>query len=140
MGEYALQIYRASSGQWAGVVSDAGNELARVAGCTSPREVAEGMREQFPLIRVTRRLQTPPLVVAALEGRGDAGALDADERELFDELLSEAFDTPTPQELAFFAELREKGGGVGYDEQGRLVRGRPGGGVEVLREDDDSEG
>lgn len=129
MGECTLQIYRASSGQWSGIVNDDGNELARVAGCASPREVADAAREQFPLIAVTRHLQTPVRVVAALEGRGDADALDADEHELFDELLGEALATATPQELAFFAELREKGGSVGYDMQGRLVRGLPGGDV-----------
>lgn len=139
MDELTLQIYHAPSGQWSGVVSEGSNELARLAGCASPREVADTAREQFQSIRVVRHAQTPARVVAALEGRGDASQLDVDESELFDELLGEALDTPTAEELMFFAKLKDRGGGVGYDEQGRLVRGLPGGGVEVLREADGSE-
>lgn len=138
MGERTLQIYRTSSGQWLGVVSEDGHELVRVTGCASPREVTDTARDQFPMIAATRHPQTPARVVAALEGRGDADALDSDERELFDELFGEALAMPTPQTVALLAKLREEGGGVGYDEQGRLVRGLPGGGVEVLRDADGS--
>lgn len=140
MDELTLQIYHAPSGQWSGVVSEGSNELARLAGCASPRETADTAREQFPSIHVVRHAQTPARVVAALDGRGDASQLDVDESELFDELLGEALETPTAEELAFFAKMHEEGGGIGYDEQGRLVRGLPGGGVEVLREAGDPEG
>jgi hypothetical protein len=40
----------------------------------------------------------------------------------------------SPEAVQFFAGRRERGGGVGMDEHGRLVRGLPGGGVEVIKE------
>ena len=46
------------------------------------------------------------------------------------------FVGPHPQAVKFFAALRERGGGVGYDDQGRLVWGLPGGGIDVVRDAD----
>lgn len=71
-------------------------------------------------------------VRAALDGRLSADALEPDEREIFDDQLGEAFSTPSAKAQAFFANRRQRGGGIGYDDEGRLVRGLPGGQVEVL--------
>jgi hypothetical protein len=62
---------------------------------------------------------------AALDGHLSADVLEPDEREFFDDQLGEAFDTPSAQAQAFFANHRQRGGGVGYDDEGRLVRGLP---------------
>lgn len=107
MGELTLQIYRAAPRRWSGIVSDDGSELTGIVDCASPREVAATVREQFPLIRVVQHPQTSARVVAALEGRGDANVLDADESELFAELFGEALSTPTAETRAFVAKLRE---------------------------------
>lgn len=92
--EPTLQIYRAPSGEWAGVVCEDAEERARIAGCASPREVADTAREQWSSIRCTRHEQTPEKVVAALEGRFDATKLEPDEQELFDELCNESLELP----------------------------------------------
>ena len=74
-------------------------------------------------------------VQAALEGRFDAGQLTAEEAEVYYPQESEAMEKyETPEGRAFLARLRAKGGGSGVDEQGRLVRGRPDGSFEVLKE------
>lgn len=138
--ELALRIFRSASRRWNGLVCEGDAELAWIEECASPHEVVDIARDQFPMIRVVKHSQTPARVVAALEGRdGGADGLDDDERELFDELLGEALDAPSAESEAFYAKLREQGGGVGYDDQDRLVRGLPGGGVEVIEEPHDSE-
>lgn len=71
-------------------------------------------------------------VRAALEGRFDADELEPDEYAIFEDLLGEALRTPLPQAEAFFEKRRQEGGGVGYDDEGRLVCGLPGGGEEVI--------
>jgi len=68
-------------------------------------------------------------VRAALAGRLDAESLEIEERETFEDLL---FRAPSPEAEAYFEQLRREGGGVGYDAEGRLVRGLPGGGEEVI--------
>ncbi|HWX65761.1 MAG TPA: hypothetical protein VNZ27_04955 [Rhodanobacter sp.] len=76
-------------------------------------------------------------VQAALEGRYDPDQLAPSERKIFDDLLGQVLAVPTTEELAFFAQMREQGGGVGYDELGRLVRGLPNGDSEII---DDADG
>lgn len=76
--------------------------------------------------------------MAALEGRGDADKLVADERELFDELIQDALMTPSAEAVQFAKTIRTKAGAVGFDDTGRWVRNLPGGGVKVLQEADDS--
>lgn len=133
-----LKIYSTESRQWEGIVSGDNDELARIKDCMSPRVVENAAREIWPLIRCIKHEQVPAAVIAALEGHGDAGALDANESELFDALLGETLETPSLEGQTFFAKLREKGGGVGYDERGRLVRGLPGGAVEIFKEAKDN--
>jgi hypothetical protein len=68
----------------------------------------------------------------AIEGRGGAEDLNEEGNTLFYDLYGHV--GPSPEAIRFFAEPRERGGGVGMDEHGRLVRGLPGGGVEVIKE------
>lgn len=49
------------------------------------------------------------------------------------------FTTPPAKAVAHMAQLRQKGGAVGYDEAGNYVRGLPGGGVEVVHKANDKE-
>ena len=69
---------------------------------------------------------------AALNGEFDADLLSFAERALFDEGLGQALAQPSDKELATFAQMAQEGGGVGYNEQGELVRALPGGAVEVI--------
>ena len=71
-------------------------------------------------------------VKAALEGKFNLDDLTAEEQEAYFDLLGGHFDTPSPTADAFFEARRQKGGGVGRDAEGRMVRARPGGGSEVL--------
>ncbi|MBS0174284.1 MAG: hypothetical protein JSR64_09645 [Nitrospira sp.] len=73
-------------------------------------------------------------VRAALDGRFNADLLSPDERDIFEDLLGEALATPDAGELAYFDQLVNCGGAVGYDAAGRYVRSLPGGAVEVLHE------
>ncbi|MDR0716521.1 MAG: ParD-like family protein [Azoarcus sp.] len=70
---------------------------------------------------------------AALQGRLDADRLDAAEREIYEDLAGEALASPLPAELEFFDALRREGGAVGFDGEGRLVRGLPEGGAEAIK-------
>lgn len=69
---------------------------------------------------------------AALNGQFDADQLSSEERVFFDEALGQSFATPSPDVEDYFAGMAAKGGGVGYDDEGRLVRGLPDGGSEVI--------
>ena len=71
-------------------------------------------------------------VRAALEGRFSVDDLAAEDQESFFDLLSNHFDTPSPTADAFYEARREGGGGVGRDEQGRLVRALPGGKSDMI--------
>jgi hypothetical protein len=91
--------------------------------------------------RLGQAIETAPgfdmtRIRAALDGRFNADMLSPDEMAIYEDLLSEALTTPDADEIAFFAERRARGGGVGYDDAGRLVRSLPGGGVEVIEEGD----
>ena len=57
-----------------------------------------------------------------------------DGHELFYDFFP--FVGPHPEAVKSLAALRERGGGVGYDDQGRLVWGLPGGGIDVVRDAD----
>jgi hypothetical protein len=88
--------------------------------------------------RVGRAIEASPdfdyaRVRAALNGQLDAAALTAEERAVFLDGLGEALAQPLPAEEQFWAERRKRGGGVGLDDQGRLVQGLPGGARKVLR-------
>ena len=88
--------------------------------------------------RVGRAIESSPdfdyaRVRAALSGDADAGALTAEERAVFLDGFGEALAQPLPEEERFWAERRSRGGGVGLDERGRLVRATPGGGREVVQ-------
>lgn len=73
-------------------------------------------------------------VLAALTGHLDAETLTTKEREAFDDQLGEVFEKfPSPKMTAFMADLRQKGGSVGYDEAGNYVRGLPDGKTEIIR-------
>jgi hypothetical protein len=73
-------------------------------------------------------------VNAALAGQLGAEVLNDEETEVFLSQLGEAMETiETPSGAAFWVKLRTEGGGVGMDDDGRLVRGRPDGTVEVLK-------
>jgi hypothetical protein len=52
MTETVLKIYLAPSGQWAGIVFDRGEEVARIAGCSSAEEVEQEAYQQFDIDRV----------------------------------------------------------------------------------------
>jgi hypothetical protein len=71
-------------------------------------------------------------VRAALTGEFSVDDLADAEQEAFFDLLDEHFDRPSPAAEQFFAARRTTGGGVGRDEQGRLVRALPGGGSEAI--------
>lgn len=71
-------------------------------------------------------------IKAALEGRFSVDDLTEEEQEAYFDLLGDHFDRPSPTAEAFFKARREKGGGVGRDREGRLVRALPGGGSEVI--------
>lgn len=45
-----LKIYLAPSGQWAGIVLENGDEIARIAGCESPEDVEAAAVDQWPEI------------------------------------------------------------------------------------------
>lgn len=72
-------------------------------------------------------------VRAALAGKLDAETLTAKERKAFEELWGQAFEqSPSLEMVAFMADLRERGGSVGYDDAGNYVRGLPDGKTEIL--------
>jgi len=75
-----------------------------------------------------------PRVIAALRGELAVTELDESEGELFYDLVG--LVGPSEAARAYFAAMRERGGGVGYDDEGRLVWGLPGGGVDVVRDAD----
>ena len=74
-------------------------------------------------------------VRAALAGELSADDLDADESRVFHVLWSEYMAGPNPERDAFVAKMYADGGYVGEDDQGRLVRTLPGGGIETLHID-----
>lgn len=76
----------------------------------------------FPHDRLRRVIEGEP-AAAELSSDDTTGILDAYDR---------AMATPSPKAIAFFAARRKAGIGVGYDDDGRLVRGVPGGGVEYI--------
>lgn len=41
-----LRIYRALSGQWAGRMTDSGEEIGGIAGCNSPEDVEQAAYDQ----------------------------------------------------------------------------------------------
>jgi hypothetical protein len=71
-------------------------------------------------------------VYAALRGEFDADLLEPDEEMLFMDLFAEHLMGPHPEDDALVAKMYAEGGYVGDDEQGRLVRTLPGGGVEII--------
>lgn len=73
-------------------------------------------------------------VRAALNGQLDVQLLSRNELMAFEESLGNAMAAPSTKSIQDMKALREAGGAVGYDEQGRLIRTLPGGGFEVLED------
>lgn len=71
-------------------------------------------------------------VYAALRGEFDADQLEPDEARIFHDLWAVYMAGPNPERDAFVAKMRAEGGYVGEDDQGRLVRTLPGGGLELI--------
>lgn len=71
-------------------------------------------------------------IKTALEGRFSIDDLTEEEQEAYFDLLGDHLDQPSSAAEAFFEARRRKGGGVGRDGEGRLVRALPGGGSEVI--------
>lgn len=42
-----LQIFRAQSGQWSGIIFENGEETCRIAGCASPDEVVQAAADNM---------------------------------------------------------------------------------------------
>lgn len=73
-------------------------------------------------------------VLAALAGQLDVETLKPKEREAFEDQWGETFEKfLSPKMIASMADLRKKGGSVGYDEAGNYVRGLPDGKTEIIR-------
>lgn len=71
-------------------------------------------------------------VRAAVAGQLDADTLNDAEAAAFMDAWAVYQMGPNPESEAFAARMRAEGGYVGEDDQGRLVRTLPGGGVEVI--------
>lgn len=109
-------------------------EAARVESKIFHRSIA-GQMEHWA--RLGRVVETGPGYTldrarAALIGEFDADQLSPDEELLFADLFTDYLMQPNPENEAFVAKMFAKGGYVGEDEHGRLVRTLPGGGVEVI--------
>jgi hypothetical protein len=65
------------------------------------------------------------LIRACLEGRAETTCLTEAEDAIWLEAFTELMDKPSAKEIAFFEEMRRRGGGVGVDENGKLVWGKP---------------
>ena len=72
------------------------------------------------------------LVRAALEGRFPVDKLPAEQQDAFFGRLGGHFDTPPAAAQAFFAARREKGGGIGLDQDGDMASALPGGDSEKI--------
>lgn len=72
------------------------------------------------------------MVRAALEGRFPVDKLAADQQDAFFARLSGHFDTTPAAAQTFFVARREKGGGVGLDQDGDMARALPGGESEKI--------
>lgn len=75
-----------------------------------------------------------PRAAAAFRGELSADDLSGEEREAYYARLDALIEQPGPTEEAFYAEMRERGGVVGEDENGRLIRLLAGGGMVVIEE------
>lgn len=73
-------------------------------------------------------------VYAALRGEFDADQLEPDEARIFSDLWGLYMAGPNPERDAFVAKMYAEGDYVGEDDQGRLVRTLPGGGVEIIED------
>jgi len=95
----------------------------------------------IPRLPRENRGRTMERVYAALDGRVAVEMLEPDELAIFEDLFAEReMHGNTPARAALAANMASEGGYVGDDEQERLVRTLPGGGVEILAlpEDDQS--
>jgi hypothetical protein len=105
----------------------AGSATAEVA-MNTPESVEDLIPDE-PLSSPGRTLDR---VHAAIRGEFDADQLESDEERLFMDLFAQYLAQPNAENDAFVAKMYAEGGYVGEDEQGRLVRTLPGGGVEVI--------
>ncbi len=72
-------------------------------------------------------------VEEALTGKRSQDDLTGVEQDVWMAGVADAMKEPTPKELAFFDERRQRGVGVGMNENGDIVRQLPGGKEEVIR-------
>ena len=68
-----LETYIAESGQWAGIVRQDGEEIARIAGCETLDDVLAAAAEQWPDIGIST-CRTPCPACGASGRAGRAGA------------------------------------------------------------------
>ena len=109
-------------------------ELARAEASIFQRSIA-GQMEHWA--RLGRAVESGPgftldRVRAALTGEFDADNLSEDEARIFMDEFAAYLMGPNAESEALAEKMRQEGGYVGEDEQGRLVRTLPGGGVEVI--------
>lgn len=71
-------------------------------------------------------------VLAATAGALDADMLNDSESRMYMALLAEYMSKPNVESIAHAAMMRNEGGYVGLDEQGRLIRTLPGDGIELI--------
>jgi hypothetical protein len=107
-------------------------EAARKEAALFHRSIAGQIEHWAELGRAIEAGFPIDLVRAALEGRFPVEKLPGDQQEAFFDRLGGHLDTPSPAAEAFFAARREKGGGVGLDDDGALVRALPGGKSEKI--------
>ncbi len=69
----------------------------------------------------------------ALTGKRSQKDLTGVEQDVWIAGVADAMKEPTPKEIAFFEERRQRGVGVGMNENGDIVRQLPGGKEEVIR-------
>jgi len=73
-------------------------------------------------------------VRSAIAGQLDPATLTGEERRYYYRLLDDELATPSADEIIAMAARSREPGAVGYDDSGRLVRSRQGGGVDVIEE------
>jgi len=110
-------------------------EQARREGAVFSRSIS-GQVEHWA--RLGQALEAAPgftldRVRAALEGKFDPADLSEDEWTIFDDMAFNSLAQPTDAERAAYAAIGAEPGAVGMDENDNIVRRRPNGSLEVLK-------